>query len=84
MARTEQAIVKRYIVFVRKGIEGGATTQYNRRPYDVVEYNWGDGNKETYLQPHFGQSRSASETEELYDGIRIYDTFPDWDFISRQ
>ena len=82
MARTDQAIVKRFIVFVKRTANG--VTQYDRRPYDVVEYDWGEGGRETYLQPHFGQTRSSSEVEELYDGIRTYDTYPDWDFISRQ
>jgi hypothetical protein len=82
MARTNQAIVKRFIVFVKRTANG--VTQWDRRPYDVVEYNWGEGDRQTYLQPHFGQTRSASEVEELYDGIREYDDYPAWDFISRQ
>lgn len=84
MARTDQAIIKRYIVFVKRNTDGGANVQYQHRPYDVVEYDWGDGSRETYLQPHFGVTRSPSEASEIYDGIRVYDNFPDWDFISRQ
>ena len=81
MARTNQAKVRRFIVFVITRRDN--VNYYDRRPYDVVEYNWGEGALETYLQPHFGSTRSAIEREEIYDDLRIYTEYPIWDLFPR-
>lgn len=81
MARTAQATVRRFIVFVK--VRRDNVDYLDRRPYDVVEYNWGEGPLETYLQPHFGSTRSPSETEELYHDIRVYSEYPTWDLMPR-
>lgn len=75
-ARSTQAKVKRYAVYVRRIVTGAE--QLVRRSYDVVEYNWGNGEIKFYLQPiHRGISPTLDE--DVYDGIRIYDKAPDWD-----
>lgn len=78
MARTAQAIVKRNAIFVKEMKNGKAV--FVRRPYDLVEYNWGDTTANaTYLQPHYGHTQSRTERAEVYDDIRFYDTPPLWD-----
>jgi hypothetical protein len=79
MARTDLAKIKRTAVFVKERRDG--KDAFIRRPYDVVEYNWGDGNLPTYLQPHFGRPRSMTLDEEMYDDVRFYSTTPDWDLV---
>jgi len=82
MARTATAIVKRNAIFVKERKDGREV--YVRRPYDLVEYNWGDASaNRAYLQPHFGVTQSKSVRSEVYDDIRIFDTPPDWDLIGR-
>lgn len=81
MARTEKAIVKRSAIFVIEMKDGKKV--YVRRPYDLVEYNWGDTSaNRAYLQPCFGR-RSAEEKSEVYDDVRFFDRAPDWDLIGR-
>ena len=77
MARRDQAIVKRFAIFV-KDWRGGSYV-YRHRPYDVVEYDWGEGERKTYLQPHFGHTRSRTLSEEVYDDVRFYSSAPEWD-----
>jgi hypothetical protein len=81
MARTAQAIVKRNAIFVKEMKDGHQV--YVRRPYDLVEYNWGEEGIKTYLQPHFGQPQSKTLRSEVYDDVRFYSTPPDWDLIGR-
>jgi hypothetical protein len=80
MARRDQAIVKRYAVFVKQRRDGH--DYFIRRPYDSVEYNWGDGDVKTYLQLRIGSGFSRSVNEEGYDDVRIYSTPPAWDIIN--
>ena len=77
-ARNAQATVRRFAVYVRRVVTGVETLV--RRPYDVVEYRWGNGEQYTYLQPYFGVSRTLDE--DIFDGIRIYDKAPVWDITS--
>ena len=81
MARTNQAVVKRNAVFVKEKRDGKDV--YVRRPYDLVEYNWGEVSaNRAYLQPHFGTTSRAVRSV-IYDDIRIYDSPPDWDLCGR-
>jgi len=80
MARTSVAKVKRIAVFVKEWSNGSFA--YNHRPYDVVEYDWGEGERKTYLQPHFGRTRSATLDEEIYNDVRFYSTPPEWDLTT--
>ena len=77
MARYAQAKIRRIAIFV-KDWRGGSYA-YDHRPYDVVEYDWGEGERKTYLQPHFGRSRSGTVATEMYDDVRFYTTAPEWD-----
>lgn len=74
--RTAQAVVKRSAVFVRERRAGKDT--FIRRPYDIVEYFWGNAAPVTYLQPHSGREGTI---EYVYDDIRTYSVTPDWDVI---
>ena len=83
-ARSSQAVVKRFAVYVREYSEG--KYMYLARPYDLVEYDWGNGEVIQYIQPHHssGYSRvgaaaaSANKmAREAYDDVRIYNT-PPW------
>ncbi len=53
--RTATARVKTYAIFVKRDyidLYGRKSTLYVRRPYNIVEYDWNDGNPvKTYLQP---------------------------------
>jgi hypothetical protein len=97
--RASQPTVYRYAIFVK--IRKNGKTVYNRRPYDVVELDWCNGERYPYIQPLLGgvpaagtgtalpASVSASlyrtgtaggEAQEVvYDDIRIYSSFPDFD-----
>lgn len=81
-ARAAQAIVKRYAVFVKITYAGGGTNpqqfQFVRRPYDIVSYNWGNGEEYTYIQPS-ARGNSRTLDSEVYDGVRFYDVSPPWD-----
>jgi len=58
MARTVQAKVRTFAIFVkelrndRSTVPNKRSSVYIRRPYNIVEYDWSDGNPvKTYLQP---------------------------------
>jgi hypothetical protein len=77
MARTALPIVKQVAVFVKERKDGQPV--FVRRPYDIVELNWGDGTgPNTYMRPAFGR-RSVQEKSEVYHDVRFYDRAPDWD-----
>jgi hypothetical protein len=82
-ARAAQAIVKRYAVFIKIAYAGGGTNpqhfQFVRRPYDIVSYDWQNGEVYTYLQPR-GRGNSPTLDDEVYDGVRFYDPPPSWDW----
>ncbi len=80
MARTAQATIKRFAIFVKERRQGKDVFVF--RPYDVVELNDGDGPAKTYLQPHCHRIRSASEDEVLYDDVRTYNQAPEWDLMN--
>jgi hypothetical protein len=80
MARYAQAKIRRIAIFV-KDWRGGSYA-YDHRPYDVVEYDWGEGERKTYLQPHFGRTRSATLDDEIYNDVRFYSTPPEWDLTA--
>jgi hypothetical protein len=80
MARFDQAKVRRTAIFIKEWRAG--KDFYTRRPYDVVEYNWGDGPPDVYLQPHMGRPMSRTEDEEAYDDVRFYSTPPEWDLMA--
>lgn len=88
--RTAQAKIRRYAVFVKELRNDRTTakqksTVYIRRPFNIVEYDWSDGNpKKTYLEPTGGRSKARSEVEEVYDDLKIFDTPPDWDKFGRR
>ena len=76
--RTDQATVKRYAIYVKRQSNG--VKKYLQRPYDVVSYNWNDGNPETtYVQFHGYRNASRTLDEVVYDDVRFYDNPPDWD-----
>lgn len=82
MARTDLAIVKRNAIFVKEKKDGRYV--YVRRPFDIVEYNWGDTSaNRTYIQPHFNSTFTRSVRSPVYDDIRIYDAPPDFDLCGR-
>lgn len=82
MARTDKAIVKRNAIFVKERKNGRDV--YVRRPYDLVEYNWGDTTANaTYLQPHYGHTQSRETRSEVYDDVRFLSEPPPWDLIGR-
>ena len=90
MARTDQAKIRRFAVFVKElrndRITGTPqkTTVYVRRPYNIVEYDWSDGRgKQTFQEPVGDRPRSRSESEEVYDDLKIFENPPDWDRIGR-
>lgn len=79
MARTALPIVSQVAVFVKERKDGRDV--FVRRPYDLVELNWGDGTgPNTYLRPSFGR-RSREEKSEVYADVRFFDTPPKWDLI---
>ena len=87
--RTPQAKIRRYAVFVKE-LRNDRTnakqksTVYVRRPYNIVDYDWNDGNgHKTYIEPTGGRPRARSEREEVYDDVKIFDTPPDWDKVGR-
>ena len=87
--RTAQAKIRRYAVFVKE-IRSNRTTAgqksevFVRRPYNIVEYDWNDGNpKQTYLEPTGGRPIARSESEEVYDELKVFDTPPSWDKVGR-
>ena len=94
--RTVTARVRTYAIFVKtvcKNERGGNVEAYVRRPYNIVEYDWNDGNPvKTYLQPagrrSLGLDARAVNNDlgsayfnESYDDIRVYDTPPSFDSI---
>ncbi len=50
--RASQPVVYRYAIFVK--IRKNGKTAYNRRPYDVVELDWRNGERYRYIQPRLG------------------------------
>jgi hypothetical protein len=78
--RRSQATVKRVAIFVKE--RGDGCEKYIRRPYDVVEYFWGNAPPTTYIQPCMGRPLSRSEVDERYDDVRFYSTPPPWDLVS--
>ena len=86
MARTDQAKIRRFAVFVKelrndRTRAGQASTVYLRRPYNIVEYDWNDGAPKTYVEPTGGRTRAMAETQEVYDEVRIFDTPPAYDTV---
>lgn len=94
--RTVTARVKTYAIFVKavvKNDRGGNVEQYIRRPYNIVEYDWNNGEPvRTYLQPAGRRSMGldaravandlgAAYFNESYDDIRVYDVPPTFDTI---
>lgn len=87
MARSgNKATVKRVMVIIHERSNG--VDKYIRRPYDLVEYNWGGGEIQNFLQLRLGDTRfstlpekyGATTQREEYDDIRIYHTRPEWDY----
>lgn len=72
-------VVKRFAVYVRRVANG--VEQLVRRPYDVVAYDWGNGESTTYLQPFSYYGTQPTQVEDVYAGIRIYDKAPIWDIV---
>ena len=64
--RTATARVRTYAIFVKRervAPSGRRETIYVRRPYNIVEYDWNDGNPvKTYLQPAGRGGRKESAT----------------------
>jgi len=88
--RTPQAKIRRFAVFVkelrnnRTTALGQKSTVFIRRPYNIVEYDWSDGRQlQTYVEPIGDRPRSRSETDEVYDDLKIFETPPDWDKVGR-
>ena len=80
--RRDQAIVKTAAVFVKRVSRN--ETQYIRRPYNIVTRDYRDGNPpKSYIEPIGTRPRSPSESAEVYDEIKVYDTPPDFDTIGR-
>ena len=80
-ARSNLATIKRYAVFIRRNNRGGGpdpNEQFVFKPYDIVQYDWGNGEKYTYIQFH-QRGNSMTLDELLYDGVRFYDAPPVWD-----
>ena len=99
--RLPQARIKTYAIFVKQNAintkTGGRTERFVRRPYNIVEYDWNNGEPvRTYLQPAgprrtLGQSAGAVTVDfgsiyniEVYDDVRFYDTPPSFDSIYGQ
>lgn len=74
------AKVKRTAVYVKEKIDG--VDVFVHRPYDIVEYDYGTGSRDTYLLPHFGKTQSETGVTEVYDDIRVFKTAPDWDLTN--
>jgi len=87
MARTVEAKIRRYAVFVKERRNdrtnaGQASTVYLRRPYNIVEYDWNDGNPfKTYVEPTGGRTRAMSEAQEVYDEVKIFENPPTYDSV---
>lgn len=52
--RASKPVVYRYAIFVKMRKNG--KTAFNRRPYDVVELDWRNGERYTYIQPLLGNA----------------------------
>ena len=95
--RTATARIRTYAIFVKRERvvypSGRRETLYVRRPYNIVEYDWNDGNPvKTYIQPNgrrsLGLDARAVNSDlgsayfnEVYDDIRVYDTPPSFDTV---
>lgn len=85
--RLAQASVKRYAVFIaiqqagQAGAAGGTSEKrYVQSDYDIVRYDWGNGEVYTYRQPNsLGRGLSRALDQNVYDGVRFYDVAPVWD-----
>ncbi len=53
-ARAALPVVYRYAIYVK--IRQNGKTAFNRRPYDVVELDWRNGERYTYIQPLLGNA----------------------------
>jgi hypothetical protein len=59
MSRASQPTVYRYAIFVKSRRNG--KTVYNRRPYDVVELDWRNGERYSYIQPMLGDASTHAK-----------------------
>jgi len=62
-ARSALPVVYRYSILVK--IRKDSKTVYNRRPYDVVELDWKNGERYSYIQPMFGGIPTAGASSAL-------------------
>ena len=81
MARATTPVQNRTAVFVRSRRDNKYV--YVRRPYDIIELDWKNGGKPTYIQPHCGNTRTPSENEEVYSRVEIFEDYPTWDWFAR-
>ena len=60
-------------IFVKRPHGGGSCFKYYREPFNLVEYDWGNGERTTGLEVVLGQRfRSrAGEPSECYDDIKV-------------
>src|SRR3990167_2830599 len=72
MARTAQAKIRRFAVFVkelrnnRTTATGQKSTVFVRRHYDIVEYDWSDDRaKQTYIQPNGSSRPTTTLTDDI-------------------
>lgn len=70
-----------YAVFVKYPRQGGKF-KYNRQPFNIVIYNWGNGERASYIELCLGnqfksrgnvgfETSQVDEAVEQYDGIRF-------------
>lgn len=75
MPRLSIPIRKTAAVYLKQTSDG--KTVFVREQYNIVSLDFGDGSDiETYLEPICGRPLSPSESREVYDEVREYDSPP--------
>ena len=63
-------VVYRIAVYLRTARDGGAKYKYVRQPFDLVRYDWGNGDRSSYMQLTIGSGVTRSTNVE-YDEVRF-------------
>lgn len=74
MPRLDKPIRQTKAIFVRD--RRGGKTYFKREQYNIVVLDWGNGERNSYMEPICGRPLSPSETEELYDEVLYLDAPP--------
>lgn len=52
-------------VFTKEVLDGGATTKYRRQPFNIVQFDWKNGEMETYIELVLGNRFKRYDSDQI-------------------